>query len=125
MTSNETPREEAKLFVKRTALQHLTCRNIRHSWKINRFEAISNEEKSAQRLLRYDQVVARRLVCTRCGTQKVEYFGREVRLKPFIRVIGHYEYVEGYTYRKSQHDGQPAPDRSEYFEELLGRRTWA
>lgn len=106
-------------FAAKQDTQHLLCRNLRHSWKINQFRAVDHEEAKAQSLLKWDQVIVRELTCTRCDTVKREYFARDKRSHAFTRAKGGYHYPKEYLFHGSP--GEERPDRWDYFGELYNR----
>lgn len=112
--------ETAQSFVSHRSVPQLLCRNLRHAWKISRFEAVTDEEKSAIRMLKWEQVIARRVYCTRCDTERIEYFARDSGNKPFEKVFNRYAYTDNYVFK----GGEGAPARHTYFDELLERHIF-
>ena len=86
----------------------LQCRTLRHSWQVDSFQAVPDDEQI--RTPRWVQQVIRRVLwCTRCDTRRVELFGRSMsdkgKLKRFQKFRTQYVYPKGYTFRRVDHDG--------------------
>lgn len=110
-----------KTFAAKQESTHLECRNLRHSWTINKFRAVTSDEATDYRLLKWDQAIVRELQCARCWCIKLEFFARDNRTIGFVRVKGNYTYPKGYLYKGKKDEERP--DRWDYFVELLERRS--
>lgn len=89
------------------------CRSMRHAWKRESFAAASDEELSLRYIPRqFNQVIKRELTCMRCGTNKVEFFGRSIeRLRDFERFSVNYSYPDNYLWNKKRQDGDKPTNR--------------
>jgi hypothetical protein len=107
-------------FLQSRSVSELVCRNVRHAWTIKHFQQVDYAELQEHHLLKWDQVIARRLVCSRCATERVEYYGRDTKTRPFSKVKARYVYPQGYLYRGEA----DAPTGADYFEELFNRHVF-
>lgn len=119
--------ERDKEFVRRLDDTYLECRSIRHAWKIDHFRAVPMDDDStkAQNYRRqYKQVLQRKMHCLRCGSERVDYFGRGdvLNLNGFTKLDSVYHYEKGYVFVTEESDKQ-APRFSDYNQELFRRMS--
>ena len=98
----------------------VACRSIRHQWEMERFAPLSPDEKRVTKPEGASQVIKRELLCLRCGTIRMDYFGRNQRRGMFQRIKSEYMYPRGYTFVGAKHN-KLRPMSEDYNAELFRR----
>lgn len=98
----------------------IECRSIRHRWEMSRFSALSPDERKVRKPEGANQVIKRVLTCTRCGTVRNDYFGRNSKRGMFERIKSEYAYPTGYVFRGAKHELE-RPTASDYNSDLFRR----
>jgi hypothetical protein len=101
---------------------YVACRSIRHAWIMHGFQVATNEERETVTVpANFNQVIKRELSCSRCGANRVEYFGRDSHmLRDFSKLVTRYTYDEGYTYVTKEHSDE-RPKNRDFNRELFNR----
>lgn len=100
------------LWVRGLDQDFLECRAMRHSWQMNKFDYVPEDEVTIT-VDSGSQVIRRQLECTRCWATKVDYYVRTSRadLNGFQRHSSRYIYRKGYTFKRSEHElANPRPN---------------
>jgi hypothetical protein len=99
LTSIDSTADALAVAVDHLDERFIQCRDIRHTWKVARnFHQVTAGQDGASARMGHYRYVERKLVCTRCSTERTEAYAviESARWSALRRLSVSYSYPDGY-----------------------------